>query len=259
MKKIKAASLIAASVIAVSSFGTLTAGAVTFTEDETTGAKTWTFTVNDSYPSGVSIGSNGDATFANDSTYYGSNGWIVEPPDMENTYDYLTLKVGSSSTIESNGLSALLINHTKGSTTDSSSTISWTAPEDGSIKLTSANTAYLYVNDVLAAGCDEWMEAFPQQSCEYELKKGDTVIVIGPVYGGIKELEFTPAQTYTAMYSFTETANDLNGMTLVINSTKGTKSKTIDTANISGEGDVKLGVIITNIPSDVEITSVTIQ
>ena len=258
MKKIKAASLIAASVIAVSSFCTLTAGAVTFTEDETTGAKTWTFTVNDSYPSGVSIGSNGDATFANDSTYYGSNGWIVEPPDMENTYDYLTLKVGSSSTIESNGLSALLINHTKGSTTDSSSTISWTAPEDGSIKLTSANTAYLYVNDVLAAGCDEWMEAFPQQSCEYELKKGDTVIVIGPVYGGIKELKFTPAQTYTAMYSFTEAANDLNGMTLVINSTEGTKSKTIDTANIEGS-DVKLGVIITNIPRNVEITSVTIQ
>lgn len=252
MKKIKAAALIAASVMAVSSFGTLTAGAVTFSEDETTGAKTWTFTVTDNagnYPEGVTTDdSNGDMIFDDSGTYYVSDKYSTTTPDG----DYLTLQVNNTGTREGVQHSSLYLNQNRNET---SSTLSWTVPEDGTITLTTYNELNLYINDISSSL--EWAEGGTQKT--YSVKEGDSIKIDAPRYGSIHELKFTPAQTYTAMYSFTKTANDLNGMILFIDSTKGTKSKTINTANISGRGDVKLGVIITGIPRDVEITSVTIQ
>ena len=250
MKKIKAASLITASVIAVSSFGSLTAGAVTFSEDETTGAKTWTFVVTDSdYPEGVTTDEkSGDKNFES-GTYYVNSMYSMTGSSDNN----LLMTVTDGKTVESKANNTLYLCHNNGS----SSTLSWTVPENGTIALTSTYGLYISINngDNLLCGSDEY-ETYTEN---YNVTKGDTIKISAPKYGGIKELEFTPAQTYTAMYSFTKTANDLNGKTLVINSTEGTKSKTIDTANISGGGDVKLGVIINNIPRDVEITSVTIQ
>lgn len=254
MKKIKAALLITASVIAVSSFGTLTAGAVTFTEDTETGAKTWAFTVNDFYPNGVSGGGDGDATFANDDTYYAKDGWTKEQPADENASDYLTLSVKNNATIESVQNAAL---HLMGSTSagKTPSELTWAVPEDGTVSVAGVNGVHLYVNNEFIATAGGNGNA---PTVTHTVEKDDQIKVTAANWGGITEFTFTPAQTYTAMYSFTETADKLNGKTLVINSTEGIKSKTINTANIEGS-DVKLGVIINNIPRDVEITSVTIQ
>lgn len=252
MKKIKAASLIAASVIAVSSFGTLTAGAVTFTEDETTGAKTWTFVVTDSdYPDGVTTNEDGDKVFGNSGTFYVSNGYSATQSE---TRDYLTLSVNNTSgTVESKANDALHLNQNRN---DTSSTLSWTAPEDGTISVTGVNILNLYVNSDLVGTCISY-EGKP--TVTYNVKQNDQIQVDADRWGGITEFTFTPVQTRTAMYSFEQTANDLNGKTLYIDSTAGQRTKELTGTHFTGDGNVRLGVIITNIPSDVEITSVTIQ
>lgn len=253
MKKIKAASLIAASVIAVSSFGTLTAGAVTFTENKTTGAKTWTFTVTDSdYPEGVTTDdSNGDMIFDNSDTYYVSDKYSTTTPDG----DYLTLQVNNTGTREGVQYSSLYLNQNRNET---SSTLSWTVPEDGTITLTTYNELNLYIND--SSSSLEWAEGGTQKT--YSVKEGDSIKIDAPRHGSIHELKFTPVQNYTAMYSFRETADNLNGKTLMITTTDGDTKKTqIDTSgtHFSGDGNVSLGVIINNIPRNVTINSVTIQ
>ena len=248
-------SLIAASVIAVSSFGTLTAGAVTFTENSETGAKTWTFVVTDSdYPEGVTTDEDGDKVFGNSGTFYVSNGYSATQSE---TRDYLTLSVNNTSgTVESKANDALHLNQNKN---DTSSTLSWTAPEDGTISVTGVNILNLYVNSDLVDTCISY-EGKP--TVTYNVKQNDQIQVDANRWGGIKELKFTPAQTYTAMYSFTETADNLNGKTLMITTADGDTKKTqINTSgtHFTGKGDVNLGVIINNIPRGVEITSVTIQ
>lgn len=250
MKRIKAASLIAASVIAVSSFGSLTAGAVTFSEDETTGAKTWTFVVTDSdYPEGVTTDEkNGDKNFES-GTYYVNSMYSMTGSSDNN----LLMTVTDGKTVESKANNTLYLCHSKGS----SSTLSWTVPENGTIALTSTYGLYISINngDNLLCGSNEY-ETYTEN---YNVTKGDTIKISAPKYGGIKELEFTPVQNYTAMYSFEQTANDLNGKTLYIDSTAGPRTKELTGTYFTGNGDVKLGVIITSIPRDVEITSVTIQ
>lgn len=252
MKKIKAASLIAASVIAVSSFGTLTAGAVTFTEDETTGAKTWTFTVTDNagdYPEGVTTDdSNGDMIFDDSGTYYVSDKYSTTTPDG----DYLTLQVNNTGTREGVQYSSLYLNQNRNET---SSTLSWTVPEDGTITLTTRNDLNLYINGIPYSL--QWAEEGTTET--YSVNKGDSINIDAPQYGSIHKLKFTPVQNYTAMYSFEQTANDLNGKTLYIDSTAGQRTKELTDTYFTGNGDVRLGVIITNIPRNVEITSVTIQ
>ena len=255
MKKIKAASLIAASVIAVSSFGTLTAGAVTFTEDETTGAKTWAFTVNDSYPDGVSGGDSSDATFANGATYYANNGWTTDQPADENAIDYLTLSVKNNATIESvqNAALHLMGNNSAGRT---ASELTWAVPEDGTVSVAGVNGVHLYVNNefIATAGSDG-----NAPTVTHTVEKDDQIKVTAANWGGITEFTFTPVQTRTAMYSFTETADNLNGKTLYVDSTAGQKTKELTGTYFTGKGDVRLGVIINNIPRNVTINSVTIQ
>lgn len=250
MKKIKAASLIAASVIAVSSFGTLTAGAVTFTENSETGAKTWTFVVTDSdYPEGVTTDKNsGDKNFES-GTYYVNSMYSMTASSDNN----LLMTVTDGKTVESKANNTLYLCHNNGS----SSTLSWTVPENGTIALTSTYGLYISINngDNLLCGSNEY-ETYTEN---YNVTKGDTIKISAPKWGGIKELKFTPVQTYTAMYSFTKTANDLNGKTLYVDSTVGKKTKELKGTHFSGNGDVSLGVIINNIPRNVTINSVTIQ
>ena len=252
MKITKAAGLITASVIAFSSLSSITAGAVTFTEDEK-GVKTWNFTVNDEYPDGVEVNSKGDACFASGETYYASNGYTTTKPEDIN--DYLTLTVkNNEKTIESNELSTIFLNHASKTT---SSELTYTAPADGTVSLTAGNEGDVY----LEVNGDKKGTANTDHTATVtaEVSKGDTIIIDADKYAGAHQVVFTPVQTKTAMYSFTETASELNGKTIVVESSEGRKEKKIDTTQCSGGGDVQLGIIIKNIPNDVTIQSVVIE
>ena len=255
MKITKAAGLITASVIAFSSLSSITAGAVTFTEDEK-GVKTWTFKVNDKYPEGVTVDDKKDAYFSSGCTYYASNGYTTDKPEDLNNYLTLTVK-NDEKTIESNKYSTIFLNHAKNIT---SSELTYTAPADGTVSLTAGNNGdvYLKVNgDTKGTANTDYTETVTAP-----VEQGDTITISAASWAGAKQVIFTPDQ-YTALYEFTQKASEMNGKTLVVTTSDDTKkSTTINTSDgtyFTGDGDVELGIIINNIPNNVTIESVVIE
>lgn len=258
MKIKQTAVLLTAAAIAMSSFCSLTAGAVVFTEDDTTGIKTWTFNVTENpadYPDNIGTDTNGDRTFSSGATYYVSNGYSASKPGN----DYLTLQVGNSGTKEGVEHSSLYLNQNKNET---SSGLSWTVPTDGTITLTTYNELNLSINDV--SYFLEWSEHGTQRT--YTVKEGDSVKISAPRYGSIHELKFIP--THTELYSFEKTFNELQDGTLEISYNDGNDDKSISKSmssftaslpNVDDSTNTKLGLIINDIPNYVTINSVVIE
>ena len=261
MKIKQTAVLLTATAIAMSLFCSLTAGAVVFTEDDTTGIKTWTFEVNNNseYAEGITTDDNGDKIFANNHTYYASNGYSAAPPS-ENNDDYLILNVKNEGhTIESIKNKSLYLNH---QSKVESSELSWTAPADGTITLTTGNGLTLSIDNV------SYTLAYAEDGNQgtYTVKKGNSIKISAPTWGDIHELKFIP--TRTELYSFEKTFNELQDGTLEISYNDGNDDKSISKSmssftaslpNVDDSTNTKLGLIINGIPNDVTINSVVIE
>lgn len=226
--------------------GGLSAGAANFSEDEK-GVKTWTFQVNEGY-------TDDRADFVNGTTYYVSNNYTTAKPD--DLSDYLTLSVNNDEkTIESKDNDALYL-WSGGNVT--SSTLSWTVTEDGTISITSKGDLELYVNDTHILTCN-WTEETGGETKTTDVKKGDIIKVVAKKYGGIFKLIFTP-DTYDTAYQFTKSASELKNGTLKVKSSEGEKSIAMDSilTTFTGNFDVVFGLIIENVPNSVDITGAEI-